>query len=84
VGSIPEQSSVSEHLPLVEQRLAQTHRELGTSLQLQKQNINLIEDNMQQYPLSIAREVLKPQISQIKAITSCNFTFLNQCTLICL
>jgi hypothetical protein len=76
VGSLPEQSSVSEQLPLVEQRLAQTHRELGTSLQLQRRNINLIEDDMQQYPLNIASEVLRPQISQIKAITSCSFTFL--------
>nr|UDN65263.1 methoprene-tolerant protein isoform 1 [Prorhinotermes simplex] len=67
MGSIPEQSSVSEQLPLVEQRLAQTHRELGTSLQLQRRNINLIEDDMQQYPLNIASEVLRPQISQIKA-----------------
>jgi len=82
VVSIPEQSSVSEQLPLVEQQLAQTHRDLGTTLQLQRRNINLIEDDMQQYPLNIASEVLRPQISQIKAITSCNFTFLDQCTLI--
>ncbi|XP_069684148.1 aryl hydrocarbon receptor nuclear translocator homolog isoform X2 [Periplaneta americana] len=67
VGIIPEQPSVSEQLPLVEQRLVQTHRELGTSLQLQRRNINLIEEDMQQYPLNIASEVLRPQISQIKA-----------------
>jgi hypothetical protein len=61
-----EQPSVSEQLPLVEQRLVQTHRELGTNLQLQRQNINLIEEDMNQYPLNIASEVLRPQISQIK------------------
>jgi hypothetical protein len=31
-GLISEQPSVSEQLPLVEQRLVQTHRELGTNL----------------------------------------------------
>ncbi|XP_023727039.1 neuronal PAS domain-containing protein 2 isoform X2 [Cryptotermes secundus] len=66
-GLISEQPSVSEQLPLVEQRLVQTHRELGTNLQLQRRNINLIEEDMNQYPLNIASEVLRPQISQIKA-----------------
>jgi hypothetical protein len=66
VGLVPEQPSVSEQLPLVEQRLVQTHRELGTNLQLQRRNINLIEEDMQQYPLNIASKVLRPQISQIK------------------
>lgn len=65
-GLISEQPSVSEQLPLVEQRLVQTHRELGTNLQLQRRNINLIEEDMNQYPLNIASEVLRPQISQIK------------------
>jgi hypothetical protein len=75
-GLISEQPSVSEQLPLVEQRLAQTHRELGNNLQLQRRNINLIEEDMNQYPLNIASEVLRPQISQIKVTvakpTSCN------------
>jgi hypothetical protein len=44
----------------------QTHRELGTNLQLQRRNINLIEEDMNQYPLNIASEMLRPQISQIK------------------
>lgn len=66
-GLISEQPSVSEQLPLVEQRLVQTHRDLGTNLQLQRRNINLIEEDMNQYPLNIASEVLRPQISQIKA-----------------
>ncbi|XP_021933096.1 neuronal PAS domain-containing protein 2-like, partial [Zootermopsis nevadensis] len=67
VGLVSEQPSVNEQLPLVEQRLVQTHRELGTNLQLQRRNINLIEEDMQQYPLNIASKVLRPQISQIKA-----------------
>ncbi|PSN54894.1 hypothetical protein C0J52_10267 [Blattella germanica] len=66
---MPEQPTVSDQLPLVsmDQRLVQTHRELGTSLQMQRRDINLIEENMQQFPLNIATEMLRPQISQIKA-----------------
>jgi hypothetical protein len=75
VGLISDQPSVSEQLPLVEQRLAQTHRELGTNLQLQRRDINLIEEDMQQYPLNIASEVLRPQITQIKVIASQCYQF---------
>ncbi|KAJ9598435.1 hypothetical protein L9F63_010879, partial [Diploptera punctata] len=66
---IPEQPTESEQLPLVtmDQRIVQTHRELGTSLQMQRRDINIIEENMQQFPLNIASEMLRPQISQIKA-----------------
>lgn len=73
-GLISEQPSVSEQLPLVEQRLVQTHRELGTNLQLQRRNINLIEEDMNQYPLNIASEVLRPQISQIKVTVASQLT----------
>ena len=67
---IPEQPAASEQFPLVsmDQRIVQTHRELGTSLQMQRRDINMIEENMQQFPLNIASEVLRPQISQIKVI----------------
>ena len=67
---IPEQPTESEQLPLVsmDQRIVQTHRELGTNLQMQRRDINMIEENMQQFPLNIASEMLRPQISQIKVL----------------